>query len=856
MTRLLIALTLVLVVLMIVPGTAWSMSSTLIKDFESGFQTGGDDPGASNGWYNYVLSGTVTTSGETTIVHGGAASQKVDASAGEGGVKAKFDAVPGSTYTVSVWAYEQAGGGGAYLQVRGDGNEDPDPGGAWAATGGPSWNLLTQTVTASADSITVFLDGYYSVCYFDDVTVTGNTMQFEGGFQANGIGNDWREFIWAGGSPTNSASTAIKHSGAYAQRVSTPEEGGVQRDFPVTPGRTYAVSAWVYLESGVAYGAVNGQWYEIGGAGGSWMEMSWLYNSGEASSVNIILEVYGGSAIYDDVTITEVAVEPPLPPSPYYKIYHQTSELTGGGNIYYCGGVFDGKLYTGQNSQCAQQWGDEQVAVPVQTYDTWDPGLQQWVPSLTTDFSARLNMTQPWMPVGLYGPYAWPRPVAKCSVPLGGYIYMAGGGTAFFRTAGWWTGTEQPEITMLNTPAGEILDCICTDGQYIYATTWSPNVPERINKIYKYSIDVAGTVSNVSGWPVTVPGTTAFSGISYYGGKIYAVDGGSPYGIYEIDAGTGAATKLADFVYPNYAGNDTQVVRYGNQMFITCAATECHKLYTYTLNGGVWSATSSFVIATDDAGLDKRDTYGVAVKGDGTSAKYAWVTAEGSTIFFLGLTDPWAGSPTDLRAVEFKNAHRAHVSGVITATGPGDTFWIENAARTTAALVYWNWLEAPVTIGNTVTVKGHAGRNAHGERTLTPIVGTGVTEGAAADPAVKPLIMSNRALGPATGSVGLRNDGMLVTVYGKVTHYEASLDCFYIDDGSGVQSDLPDVKGVKVQKADTLPMIYVPNWDRLVAGETCYATITGVVGLEKLADGTTIRRINARSDADIKIVVP
>jgi len=514
--------------------------------------------------------------------------------------------------------------------------------------------------------------------------------------------------------------------------------------------------------------------------------------------------------------------------------------------------VFNGKLYTGQLGECAQLWGDEQVN-PAQTYDYWN-GLE-WVPAPpTAEFSARVNMTQPWMPVGVYGPMAWGRPIAKCSIPVGGWIYIGGGGTGMFRTQSWWTGTSQAEIVPIATPGGELPESMCTDGEYIFSTTYSWIGQSNANRIYKYVPDhVAGTLTNASGWPVTVAGASGFSGISYYGGKIYAVDSGSPYGIYEIDAATGVATKLADFIYPNALGDDTQVVRYGNQLFIVCAATSCHKLYTYTLSGAVWTAISSLVV--QDNTLYPLDVYGVAVKGDGTTAKYAWVTAEGATMQFFGLSDPWAGSPTDLKAATWKTGYRAYVdNAVVTAIGPDGGFWIENRDRTTAAHVIWG--DTPPAIGNLVTIKGTGGKTASGERELTAVPGTGMVEGSWADPEVKPFIMTNRSLGSATGSKGLANDGMLVKVYGKVTYYDPSSGAFYIDDGSGVPSDIPLIKGVKVLKADGSTMAEVPNWALVTAGSTCYARVTGVVRLEKLPDGTIIRRIDARSDGEIVITAP
>lgn len=837
MKALCVALTLIL---MMLSAVAWGNGATLNKDFEDSFTAG-----VADGWSAFSIDGAPAYS-QSSTVHHGVKAQGLDCSAGEGGVKAKFDAVIGSIYTIHAWV--KVDSGAAYFTVMDNGEFD-----AGAATGwnqidpSASWQEQVRTITAQSDVISVFLDEWGGVCNWDDLQVIGSTMQFEGGFGPTGIGNDWGPVAGEVCSPE----TTEKHSGAYSQKITTPinVDGGIFRIFNVTAGHKYAVSAWTRVKSGMGY-------YYVGPAsgGGSWtgvpVNTAWqkLDEIYTATSNQMLIYLYqqgtptGGLSYWDDVSITELVVEPTLPTSPYYRIFNQVSELDGHGNIYWSGGVFNGQAYFGQNSQCAQLWGDEQVTVPAYTYDIWD-GVK-WVPAApTSTFSARVAMTQPWMPVGTYGPLQWGRPVAKCAIPLGGWIYMAGGGTSMFRTQNWWTGTYQSPITVVNTPNGEITDCICTDGQYIFAATFSFDAPNSTNVIHKYAVNQAtGTLTNAPGWPVTVAGATGFSGISYYQGKIYAVDSGAPFGIYEIDATSGAATKLANFVYPNGLGDDTQIVRYGDQLFITCAAAQCNKLYTYTKTAGVWSATSSMVIT--DASGTPINAYGLAVKGDGTTAKYAWVTGYGNQINFYGLVDPWTSSPCKLGDVVWKNKHHVNlgVDSVVTAVGNGE-FWIENKDRTSAARVIWSGTMPAKN--HYVTVKGVA----NGSKVMTA---SEVTPGAAYT--INPLFMNNQSMGPATGSTGLGNDGMLVTICGKVTYHDWDDDGFTIDDGSGVPSGIPSVLGVKVLEADGSGMYNVPNYlERIYNDLPSYAKVTGVVRLVKRTDGTVVRQIAARSDADIII---
>ncbi len=116
----------------------------------------------------------------------------------------------------------------------------------------------------------------------------------------------------------------------------------------------------------------------------------------------------------------------------------------------------------------------------------------------------------------------------------------------------------------------------------------------------------------------------------------------------------------------------------------------------------------------------------------------------------------------------------------------------------------------------------------------------------------KPLGLTNRAAGGSrvTNGVGVPNDGLLVTVWGRVTGVDFSVPIsFYLDDGSGVVNDTPTdfipspVPGVKVLVESFFPSI----------GDYCKVT-----GISRLArkDGRTFRVVEALSDMHIERVAP
>lgn len=489
-----------------------------------------------------------------------------------------------------------------------------------------------------------------------------------------------------------------------------------------------------------------------------------------------------------------------------YPIYKEQSPLEGG-NVYYAGGVFDGTLFSGQIVQCAQQWGDEQV-----------------------DGTALLNMTAPQQPAG--------RPIAKCSAPLGGYIYI-GGSTGLFRAPGW----EGP-VSQIPVPDGVVPESICTDGTYLYMTSASSS---SYHKLFKFAVNHATAELAVEpGWPVAIgtASSTRFRGLSCYGGKLYAANHlGSGSQIYEIDTTTRGGAQLSKVpALGANANNGYQCVRFGDELFVV-GLDDC--LHTYQLSGTTWTLNAS-------VNLGLGDLYGLAVKGNAGRADYAWVTSIGSTVSFYGFA-PWAEPPAALGSSNAgRNNYPVAVADAVVTKSDSGGFWIEDKSRAAGAHVLWSGsVPAP---GATVSLADFVGgRSESGEKTLSPATGkTGsVAEGGPWD--MRPLRLRSDSIGMASDSAGLATDGLLVTVCGVVRHCDDAGEAIYLDDGAGVESDVSGVAGLKVlMSGPGTPPLWSLIYPEL---SPCFALVTGIARLEKLPDGRIIRRVDARSNSDV-IVTP
>ena len=554
------------------------------------------------------------------------------------------------------------------------------------------------------------------------------------------------------------------------------------------------------------------------------------FSTNQHTGVNVPLYAVGSNAhLVDDYvsggvmdnTNVHTVMSRAFTGAPYwrvpYKIYDQFGMGTGGeGNVYYGSGVFDGTAYLGQITNCAQQWRDHQI-----------------------DGNAMMNHTPKHVPSDA---------IAKCCIPMngfpaaGGWLYIGGGGTGLYRTSSW----SSTNITKLTVPNAYVPESICTDGTHIYMTSGTAN---QQHKIFRYSINHStGVLTSVASWPVTI-GTTStvrLRALSYYDSKIYAVNHkGTGNQIYEIDIATRAVATLGKVpVFGANADNAYQCVRYGDQLFIVGLDDNLH---TYQLSGTTWTHVSSV-----DLGLT--DLYGIAVKGDGTKAQYAWIPHLPGKVAFYAL-DPWTATPTNLAdAANWanNNGYPIHLGdAVVTAVNPSQAptgFWVQNRERTIGAHVLWGGT-MPAVNHRVNIISGNGTSTPSGERTFTA---SAVTPHEPFE--AKPLLMAHKSIAPAAGSVGLATDGLLVKICGRVTGHNSETGAFYIDDGSGVPTGVTSpLTGVKVLKADGSDMRTIANYQELVlTGTPCIAAVTGVARLES-SGGIVTRRIDARNDTDIAI---
>ena len=407
-----------------------------------------------------------------------------------------------------------------------------------------------------------------------------------------------------------------------------------------------------------------------------------------------------------------------------------------------------------------------------------------------------------------------------------------------------------------DTTADNDANALLTDGTYLYGSISG----DGGSSIYKWSVDPAGnggTGALTQVWKTDISTTRWFMCIGYYNGKLYAAEnGGTDRNIYEIDCATGAATTI--LTPGNYIPNENtpgwvmgQVARCGNRIVLVDWSGH---LTQWVLEAGIW------VLKANDAGISEiaapaNYLIGLSLKpGADGNARYAWISGSNKVYFYdlrptskmtnLGDPDNWKNGYTT-------NVEDAVVTTIGPASGGQTGFWVENQGRTAGAHVLWTG--AMPSVNSVVTLKGSGSKTSAGERTLTAAAG-GVLVTSASTGGVAPLMMTHKSIGPATGGVGLANDGMLVKISGRVTGISGG-EGFFIDDGSGVPSEASPALGVKVMLASGgfMDAEGVNNWQMIFETPVpCMAVVTGVVRLE-MVDGNVYRRIDARSAADIVI---
>lgn len=644
----------------------------------------------------------------------------------------------------------------------------------------------------------------------------GTNLDFEGGFQSDGVANDWTQY----GGAVNSASDTVFHGGAWSQKCdSTAAAGGVRQTIPTLAGKKYHIKAWAKCEAGgTAVFSPDGGVTLASTSSTEWMEfnVTWPAVGLATGPTTLQLESTGGVVYFDDISVTDitkVGIPDPDGTTPIKLWWEEVNPGGIGGNPFTCGGVFDGNVILGQISNCVRMYGRQKINGTALVHKT-------------PDDIGNAEST------------------AKGATIIGGYIYAVTGYGDFQQSTNW--GTLGPIIPFNNNAFtrrklnNDAAAC-ATDGTHLYAYDVTGPSNAGTSTIYKWAVNHAsgGSITPAPNFPVTITGYSRISGIGYWNGKIYAAEAFNGGQIFEIDTTTGAVTNLlsAPNLVPDTGGNYGQVARYGDKIFL---ATHNGSLITWQLIGGTWT-----IVSADDLALfNTPNAYGLAVTGDGVNAQNAWVVSGGIVHYYQV-------APYNLGDVDFSTGAPTWASGVVTAIGgpaaPG--FWIEDQGRTKGA-----WIpstETP-TVGNLVSVRGTPSKSASGERILTP--SEPIMHGAAANPEITPLLMTNKSLGNAAGGIGPATDGMLVTIVGRVTGFLEDQEAlpFFIDDGSGVPTGIesPSV-GVKVTIANGDPCWIVENfWDLVYTGTPCTAVVTGIVRLD-VVGGSIVPRIDARSAADI-----
>ncbi|MFA6492978.1 MAG: Ig-like domain-containing protein [Patescibacteria group bacterium] len=161
-----------------------------------------------------------------------------------------------------------------------------------------------------------------------------------------------------------------------------------------------------------------------------------------------------------------------------------------------------------------------------------------------------------------------------------------------------------------------------------------------------------------------------------------------------------------------------------------------------------------------------------------------------------------------------------------------DTFYVANPNRTSGVRVLSYFLAGDTFM---VYVEGYMVTLENGERAIQPIIDSYYGPHIAGESGYalpKPFGVSQKAL-----TAGLTPKGARIRVWGKVVKEitdapDNEFDYYYIDDGSHLTTDQPDVKGLKV-------LLHAWTDDPIhLLGEQ--VVITGVLSQEKLPDGTII----------------
>lgn len=255
-----------------------------------------------------------------------------------------------------------------------------------------------------------------------------------------------------------------------------------------------------------------------------------------------------------------------------------------------------------------------------------------------------------------------------------------------------------------------------------------------------------------------------------------------------------------------------------------------------------WTNTASTNATRNGLTLENGITYFWYVQAKSANGVWSDVGVSGGTIVQAPSKIGAAKKKADLAQVTLENV-------VVTKMALDESFnpigfFAQEQDQSAGVLVKWSG--SMPSVNTLVSVVGQVGTQGP-ERFVEA---SNVTTGAAFT--ATPVGVTNLAAGGsnATGGAGLPNDGILATVWGKVTAIDFSSATFYIDDGSGVVNDTPTafvpnkVAGLKVRAVASTPF----------ATDTYYK-VTGIVRLET-AGSTTIRRLDVTDDSLIIQVNP
>ena len=274
-------------------------------------------------------------------------------------------------------------------------------------------------------------------------------------------------------------------------------------------------------------------------------------------------------------------------------------------NVYYGGGVYDGEFYTGRLYADAQKWDSEPIY-------------------LLNDEVTPTAMAAIYVPEDGIG--------SKSCLPLGDYIFYGDGNGAsgIGRIDSDWESNPTARVTPGTRQL--VIDSLATDGTYLYTDEYSAlngtknrallHKWEVTNDVTSFSLQEVSTGAWAGG--IDTGATGRIRAVSYYddgaNGMIYCGDhddiSAAGDRLFEVDALTGAVRTLG----VHEAGGVYQVVRYGDELFVTDDVSDAVTIYQFDESGNLQSDPT--VLA-----LGLGDLYGIGVTGNGTVATGFWVNS-------------------------------------------------------------------------------------------------------------------------------------------------------------------------------------------------------------------------------------